>query len=113
MNYPLCNKYLLEVGFGDVICQTRIKFDGKATLSHYEKREGKVYWYLPPYQIINNDNETIVMKGNDEDTTANSYVANGFYSKPNFKEVFRMDEHFPPTEPEKPLKRIKLLTIFS
>jgi hypothetical protein len=113
MNCPLCNKYLLEVGFGDVICQTRIKFDGKATLSHYEKRDGKVYWYMPPYQIINHENETTVMKVDEENTRPSSNVAGGFYSQPNFKKVFVMEGHFPPTEPEKLLKRIKLLTIFS
>ncbi len=113
MNCPLCNKYLLEVGFGDVICQTRIKFEGKATLPHYEQREGKVYWYLPPdYQIVNTENETTVMKVDDEDSTL-TYVARGFYSKPAFKKVFTMNEHFAPTEPDKLLKRIKLLTIFS
>jgi len=52
------------------------------------------------------------MKVDDEDSTL-TYVARGFYSKPAFKKVFTMNEHFAPTEPDKLLKRIKLLTIFS
>lgn len=108
MNCPLCNKHLLEVGFGDVICQTRIKFEGKATLPHYEQREDKVYWYLPPYQIINEKDKTLVMKMDEE-----VIPSRGFYGKPDFKMVFTMDEHFPPTAADKLLKRIKLLTIFS
>jgi hypothetical protein len=112
MNCPLCNKHLLEITIqgspNEYICQVRIKFDGKATLPHYEEREGKIYWYLPPYQIINTQEQTIVMKMDEE-----ASPTTGFYSKPIFKLVFTMNEHFPPTESEKLLKRIKLLTLFS
>lgn len=119
MNCPLCNKYLLEIENADVsgasdasdyICQTRIKFDGITTLPHYECRvsnaKTEVCWYIPPYQIIAGENETVV-------NIADKAFSGKFYSKPTFKHVFTIPEKIHPDEPEKLLKRIKLLTLFS
>lgn len=112
MKCPLCQKMLLEIGSTnpDYICQTRIKFEGKSSLAHYEQREGEgIHWYLPPYQIISKENETIVNMVNED----NKGLSASFYGKPNFKHIFTIQEKIHPDEPEKIMKRIKLLTLFS
>lgn len=114
MKCPLCQKHLLDIsvinGPPEYICQTRIKFEGKASLPHYEQREGgNIYWYIPPYQIISKEKETIVNivdEGNPGFTHAR-------FVKPDFKHVFTIQEKIHPDEPDKLMKRIKLLTLFS
>ena len=121
MNCPLCQQELLEIGEGlangppDYICRERIKFDGKASLSHYEQRDGgSIYWYIPPYQIVTRDKQTVVNKVKivPIDRSANRGKCHRF-AKPEFEHVFTMDEVFQPGEPDKILKRIKILTVFS
>jgi hypothetical protein len=110
---PLCQEELLEIGSSDwkeYFCRVRIKFEGKASLPHYEHRENEsAIWYLPPYKITVKDGKTTVSTL-EENTSASRA---GRFTKPSFKTVFIMDEVFQPTDAEKLTKRIKLLTIFS
>lgn len=93
----------------DYICRVRIKFEGKASLPHYEHRHNQdILWYIPPFQVISRTNQTIV----NTETRDNEYN-NTRFSKPSFKHFYTVDETIQPTEPEKLAKRLKMLGIFS
>lgn len=121
MKCPLCQQELMSTGLSvntigptnserveEFMCRTRIKFDGKASLPHYEDREGKVYWYIPPYQIISSKDKTIVNKLDESNVGFSSR-----FTQPDFKHVFTVEEAIKPDNPEKLIKRINLLTLFS
>ena len=119
MKCPLCQQELLPLGLAvntptnpdmaqDYMCRTRIKFEGKASLAHYEQRDGNIYWYLPPYQVISFKDKTIVNKLDE----SNVGLSNRF-TKPDFTHVFTVEEVIKPDNPEKLIKRINLLTLFS
>lgn len=112
MKCPLCQQELLEIEFGrevDYICRVRIKFEGEGltlSASHYEQRfNSDICWYVPPYRIISRPGQTIVSKKIE-------YYRDAIV-RPEFEHVFTVDEVIKPDEPEKLLKRIKLLTILS
>jgi alpha-L-fucosidase len=116
MKCPLCQQELIQIGESDwkeYFCRTRIKFEGKTSLPHYELREdsnGLACWYIPPYRIQSNGKKTIVGK---LDESAEAGYGRNRFTKPEFKQVFEMDEVIHPDKPEKLLARIKLLTLFS
>ena len=105
---PLCSKVLLEVGSIEYFCQTRIKFEGKASLPHYENREEGIVWYAPPYKITFKEGTSLIYTLD----TGNSYAAHRF-AKPNFKHVFTVSSELHPDDPEKVASRIKTLILFS
>lgn len=111
MKCPLCKQDMLTAGSGeymDYFCRVRIKFEGKTSLPHCEKRDNKdLVWYLPPYQIVTKEKQTIVNVVDEANSGA------GRFTKPDFKHVFTVDEIIHPDNPEKLVKRIKLLTLFS
>lgn len=109
---PLCNKFLLDVGIPEeksYICATRIKFEGKASLSHYENRHGEgIVWYAAPYQIKFKDGKSIISVLD----TDKSMVGSRFM-RPVFKHIFTAATELHPDDPEKIAKRIKNLIMFS
>lgn len=115
MKCPLCQQELLEIGeseWKEYICRTRVKFEGKISLPHYELREdsnGLACWYMPPFRVQCDGKKTVVGKL-DEDNTL-GYAPR--FVKPTFTHVFTVEEPIHPDKPEKLLARIKLLTLFS
>ena len=113
---PLCKKVLLETkvpldkGYElDYFCQTRVKFEGKASLPHYKEYDGQITWYLvPDYCIKTYDDKSSIYIVNKR--FKDSYSR---FTQPDFTLVKHLDVIIHPDDPEKLFNRIKTLILFS
>ena len=111
MKCPLCNKKLLKIDMlADYICPTRVAFSNNHETTHYELRDyglsGAIsIWYLPPYHIINIGDRSTIYLYNTDDNQVISMV-------PFVRRVLDVPA-IPPDSPEKLIKRIRNLIIFS
>lgn len=107
---PICKKVLLQTNVGGInyFCQTRIKFEGKASIPHYKQDcDSPVEWYAPPYKLSVNDTGTKIYEVIDEPSSV------GRFTQPDFKFLFETKAIFKPDDQEKIIQRIKKLIIFS
>lgn len=104
MKCPLCQEEIIEV-MGDYFCRNRVKFPVGRSLPHYEIREdGKSKWFIPPYYVINYNGKSNIHEFDNNTNDSLKY--------PSFKFITQCNE-LPPDEPNKIIKRIKRLIIFS
>ncbi len=105
---PLCKSLLDKVASSSqeiaYCCYTRVKYDGKIAIPHFEDSFGRmINWYIPPYRVRFMDGKTQLC----------IYDPGSFTYPPDFKHILTLDVDMQNDTPSKVMERLTKLVIFS